>query len=524
MASAMIHDYILAMERLNRGSSLKVKMEKIVLLAKTNLLGFYVRNGFRAMGVSEIVHGKEEWFELERDMKKMEEDENEEEEKVHECFIVDSFADLEKEGSGNPAAVVLLNGAPGNKMGVKSNAKKSQVEEEDDDTDNSLDEITNVEDTKLVSTMDSNAKVSDISPRGLEWMAVVAKEFNLSETAFVWPMEIPNYQDITASPISGYAIRYYTKTGVEVNLCGHATLAAAAVLLSSKKVVNGGGGGNSKQSNNSGNNGNGNNSNDGNKITFIAKYDVLHAELLVPPSSSSLKQSLTSISLSSGGASSANASRIAMNFPWKNVTPISSGKESDQVAILDMFSRAFFGASYSSSGSQVESALTSRFLKFFSGQDSSSSDPFSSNHVLHIGTTDGEEDLFLELTEEGFDLLRGITVDYGALARGWGGYSRGVIICCCASQLPTADSITPVDFRSRFFGPKVGIDEDPVTGSAHCSLGPYFGAKLGKTTVVGRQESERSGLVECTMRQEEGRVSIVGRAVTTVSGKLMIGI
>lgn len=149
---------------------------------------------------------------------------------------------------------------------------------------------------------------------------------------------------------------------------------------------------------------------------------------------------------------------------------------------------------------------------------------FLAQNVLHVGTTDRMEDLLIELTEEGFDSLLGSKVDYGALTT-WEGYSRGVIICCCASA-ETSESMqqqnASIDFRSRFFGPKVGIDEDPVTGSAHCSLGPYFGNKLGKTTVIGRQESERGGLVECILKADEGRVCIIGTAVTVLSGKLHV--
>mmetsp|Transcript_16022 Transcript_16022/g.33874 ORF Transcript_16022/g.33874 Transcript_16022/m.33874 type:complete len:659 (+) Transcript_16022:148-2124(+) len=487
VASAMIHDYISAMERLNRGNSLKVKMEKLVLIAKKDLLGFYVRNGFRAMKLSDVVHGKDPWFDMERDLESAKEQEEEKTRHFHECYLVDAFADPEREGSGNPAGVVLLKGPPGK---TDKNCVYNERLDNGDDDDNSLDDI--AEDVEIDTT--TKPEKSGISPRGLEWMAVVAKEFNQAETAFVWPVQMPTLDISTPAP-SGYAIRYFTRTGVEVDLCGHATLASASVLLNSKEKKD------AKD----------------NRITFYAKHDVLQADLLVTPTNCT-NQSNTQISLSTP-----NASRIAMNFPWKNVTPVPTG-ENGAEAVLDMLSRAFFKAGCSSSGKEVESALTSRFVKFFSGKNESNPCPFSSEHVLHIGTTDGKEDLFLELTEEGFDLLRGIDVDHDALARGWDGYSRGVIICCCASQGSSPENIAPVDFRSRFFGPKVGIDEDPVTGSAHCSLGPYFGLKLGKTTVVGRQESERSGLVECTLKQEEGRVNIVGTAVTTISGHLAIRI
>ncbi len=68
------------------------------------------------------------------------------------------------------------------------------------------------------------------------------------------------------------------------------------------------------------------------------------------------------------------------------------------------------------------------------------------------------------------------------------------------------------DFISRFFAPGIGIDEDPVTGSAHCALGPYWGAKMGKTELVGYQASARGGYVR--VRLLNNRVILGGHAVT----------
>jgi predicted PhzF superfamily epimerase YddE/YHI9 len=82
-----------------------------------------------------------------------------------------------------------------------------------------------------------------------------------------------------------------------------------------------------------------------------------------------------------------------------------------------------------------------------------------------------------------------------------------------------ADKVVAADFLSRFFAPKTGIDEDPVTGSAHCTLAPYWSTKLGKERVVGHQTSSRGGVVECVMAQGEC-VDLTGIAVTAVSGKL----
>jgi predicted PhzF superfamily epimerase YddE/YHI9 len=77
-----------------------------------------------------------------------------------------------------------------------------------------------------------------------------------------------------------------------------------------------------------------------------------------------------------------------------------------------------------------------------------------------------------------------------------------------------------VDFVSRFFAPNEGIPEDPVTGSAHCSLTPYWAARLGKTTLRARQVSRRGGELECTLLGD--RVKIAGRAVRYLEGTIEI--
>jgi PhzF family phenazine biosynthesis protein len=74
------------------------------------------------------------------------------------------------------------------------------------------------------------------------------------------------------------------------------------------------------------------------------------------------------------------------------------------------------------------------------------------------------------------------------------------------------------DFVSRFFAPRAGIPEDPVTGSAHCCLGPFWGARLGRTELTGYQASRRGGTVR--VRVGEGRTILAGQAVTVVRGTL----
>jgi PhzF family phenazine biosynthesis protein len=91
--------------------------------------------------------------------------------------------------------------------------------------------------------------------------------------------------------------------------------------------------------------------------------------------------------------------------------------------------------------------------------------------------------------------------------------TRGIIVTA-ASDLPH------FDFVSRFFAPAAGVPEDPVTGSAHCCLAPYWGEKLNKTELVGFQCSPRGGSVRMTLAGD--RVLLKGHAVHVLSGKLLV--
>jgi len=75
------------------------------------------------------------------------------------------------------------------------------------------------------------------------------------------------------------------------------------------------------------------------------------------------------------------------------------------------------------------------------------------------------------------------------------------------------------DFVSRYFAPWVGVNEDPVTGVAHCCLGPYWGARLGRTALTGYQASARGGTVKVEVRGS--RVTLSGQAVTVMAGALL---
>ena len=93
--------------------------------------------------------------------------------------------------------------------------------------------------------------------------------------------------------------------------------------------------------------------------------------------------------------------------------------------------------------------------------------------------------------------------------------ARGVIV--------TAPG-TDCDFVSRFFGPQSGIDEDPVTGSAHTTLTPYWAERLGKTELTARQISSRGGYLTCklnTSNPDEVRVDIAGQVKLYLTGSIL---
>ena len=92
----------------------------------------------------------------------------------------------------------------------------------------------------------------------------------------------------------------------------------------------------------------------------------------------------------------------------------------------------------------------------------------------------------------------------------------GKMVCVTAPGTPGG----PYDFVSRFFCPGEGVAEDPVTGSAHSMLIPYWGAKLGKTTMLARQVSARGGDLRCEWQGE--RVLMSGQAVTYLIGQVLL--
>jgi PhzF family phenazine biosynthesis protein len=231
------------------------------------------------------------------------------------------------------------------------------------------------------------------------WMQNVAAEMNLAETAFVRKLA------------DGYSLRWFTPI-VEVDLCGHATLAAAHALWTSGTVSE-------------------------EPLRFHTRSGLLTC--------------------------TRNGDLIELDFP---ATPPAE-------VPVDPAVLSALGVS------GAESFGRSRF------------------------------DVLVQLSSAAE--LRSLQPDLRALA---GVDARGVIV--------TAVSDDPrYDFISRFFAPRCGVDEDPVTGSAHCALTPFWAARLSQLTLTAFQASKRGGVLR--VRLDGDRVILGGNAVNIWEGQLVVG-
>jgi PhzF family phenazine biosynthesis protein len=235
-------------------------------------------------------------------------------------------------------------------------------------------------------------------PKDDTWMQNVAREMNLSETAFL------------QQQADGFRLRWFTPA-VEVELCGHATLASAHILWETGLLVR----------------------------DESARFHTLSGLL----------------------TATRRQGDIELDFP----------------ATLDEPAEAPPGLA-EILGAKVMNFRGSRF-----------------DHLVEVGSEDTVRGLRPDFTR-----LKALPV-------------RGIMVTSRAS--------TPgFDFVSRFFGPAVGIDEDPVTGSAHCCLGPYWSKRLGKTEMLAFQASARGGVVGVTVMGN--RVRLRGKAVTVLVAELVV--
>ena len=124
-----------------------------------------------------------------------------------------------------------------------------------------------------------------------------------------------------------------------------------------------------------------------------------------------------------------------------------------------------------------------------------------------VSTLQIEDNYFVVYESE--DEVRGVSPELGLLEKL---HPAGVAVTAPGNEC---------DFVSRYFVPSYGIPEDPVTGSTHCSLAPYWAKRLGKTSLHARQASERGGELWCELAGD--RVVLKGKAVLTLQGSLLVG-
>jgi PhzF family phenazine biosynthesis protein len=230
------------------------------------------------------------------------------------------------------------------------------------------------------------------------WMRLVAREMNLSETAFLVKRE------------QGYDLRWFTPT-VEIELCGHATLASAHVLWEDGRLA------------------------PESTARFHTKSGLLTAAKI--------------------------GAWIELDFPATPARFVSGSHQELEAAL----------------GAKAKTVGSSRF------------------------------DCFVELESE--SAVRSLKPDFTRLGRL---ETRGLIVTSVASG-------SDYDYVSRFFAPAAGVDEDPVTGSAHCCLGPFWKERLGRDNLLGYQASARGGFVRTRCKGD--RVILSGQAVTVLRGEMV---
>ncbi|HEU0299256.1 MAG TPA: PhzF family phenazine biosynthesis protein [Longimicrobium sp.] len=234
------------------------------------------------------------------------------------------------------------------------------------------------------------------APADEGWMQSVAAEMNLSATAFLHPEK------------DGWSLRWFTPQ-VEVQLCGHATLASAHVLWEEGRLA----------------------------ADAEARFHTASGVL----------------------TAARRGEWISADFP---------ANPDEEIAAPEVLERAL--------GTRPRYVGRSRF------------------------------DLLVEVETE--DVVRALAPDFGLLA---GMEARGVIVTAQGTD-------ERFDFVSRFFAPRVGVPEDPVTGSAHCVLAPFWAKRLQRDEMTAYQASRRGGVVR--VRAAGGRVVLAGQAVTVMRGVL----
>lgn len=267
-----------------------------------------------------------------------------------------------------------------------------------------------------------------------EWMQKVANEFNLSETAFLRRSRSSSsvsQKGVALDNVEEFDLRWFTPL-VEVDLCGHATLASAHFLFSAIIKCN--------------------------TVLFHTKSGTLTATKV-----EGLNQNESTTYLGRKNERFV----IELNFP--------------QVSVFDCVSTEIPLLSNTLRGVAVESIKKTTC-----------------------------NDFIVELASG--ELVENLQPEFDEIQRCSG---RGIIVTGLAPRQ------SGFDFFSRFFCPKFGINEDPVCGSAHCALAPYWAKKLGKTELVAYPASKRGGKLVLRVVEDPKSVVLQGETVTVMLGILI---
>ena len=293
-------------------------------------------------------------------------------------------------------------------------------------------------------------------------LQAIAAENNLSETAFLVG-RVPAEAPPAPSNSPAHHLRWFTPT-VEIELCGHATLASAAHLFASA---------------------------DAGCQDFGAcdGDDSLDDEPGAAPDRLDFWTMSGWLSVTRTRGSAGGADLYTLDFPADVPTPLSS----DSPALSDAAKEEV------GDGDELRSAIAEAL-----GIDPASIVDMGSGRTMLMVVVDSPA------------LIRPLPPDFAAVARI---APHGIIVTADATGITGGDDAGN-DVVSRYFAPGIGIDEDPVTGAAHCVVGPYWFGRLGRDQLTAHQASARGGILE--LEADGERIKIAGHAVRYMSGTIRV--
>lgn len=310
-------------------------------------------------------------------------------------------------------------------------------------------------------------------------LQAIAAENNLSETAFLVG-RVPDDAPPAPSNSPAHHLRWFTPT-VEIELCGHATLASAAHLFAAADAGCQGFG-----------------ACDGD--------DSLDDDPGETPNRLDFWTMSGWLSVTRTRGERSGADLFTLDFPVDAPAPLdadSPALSAEAIADIGMTDDASTAGAMTTDPVVMAGRLRTTIAEAL-GIDAASIIDTGSGRTMLLVVVDSP------------DLIRPLSPDFAAVARI---AEHGIIVTAAATGVtdgPDADH----DIVSRYFAPGIGIDEDPVTGAAHCVLGPYWFAELGRDRLTAHQASARGGILE--LEADGERIRISGHAVRYLTGTIRV--